>query len=193
MDQPSVSLEQVLAWEPCILGGDDPAGGHTPGLDRIKAGFAGRERVTASDILASDVFDIYEKIWAVTFQDLMSRELGERLVHDLFDFVVLSRWNPVDWPIINEVAAMLKRFAAGADREDLREEVLALRDRTYSPSIPHLLRQRLLDALWLTLPDGSTIRGVDSSASALAEAAASMDQDWTLDILRRAFGGPSGA
>ena len=66
-DLPRVTIDQVMAWEPCGYDGKDNGTNYT--RERVERLFDGREAVNTLDILDLDI-DAADRIWAAAHKDV---------------------------------------------------------------------------------------------------------------------------
>lgn len=81
----SVTIEQVIAWEPCGLHDDDDGKNYTP--DRIDRLFAGREALAARDITALDI-PVEDKLWALLQPEFLTDHQMHELACDFAETVL---------------------------------------------------------------------------------------------------------
>jgi len=87
-----VTIEQIIAWEPCGLHGGDDGTNYTP--QRIECLFAGREALTARDIATLDI-PAADKLWALLHPEFVTdAQMHEAACHYAEAVVHLCGDNP---------------------------------------------------------------------------------------------------
>jgi hypothetical protein len=114
----SITVDELVAHDPCWCDEDDPDDPYNqPGRGRIEEVFAGRERLTALDVLDLPDSEVRydEKIWVVTLPELLSDEAGEALIEDLFEGAV-ANLSDEDRASCGEMIEKVRAFLAGRMR-----------------------------------------------------------------------------
>ena len=81
----SVTIEQVIAWQPCGYDDDDDGENYTP--QRIEMLFDGRESLTARDIAALDI-PKRDVIWALLHKEFVTERQMHILACDFAESIV---------------------------------------------------------------------------------------------------------
>lgn len=83
--KPTVTIAQVIAWEPCGLNGKDDGCNYTPA--RIRQLFAGRDTLTAGDIANLDI-STEDKLWAILRSEFLTSTQLHSLACDFAEHVI---------------------------------------------------------------------------------------------------------
>jgi len=81
----SVTIEQVIAWEPCGIDGDDDGENYTP--QQIRRLFCGRHALTARDIVTLDI-PRDDVVWALLHNEFLTDKQMHLLACDFAESVV---------------------------------------------------------------------------------------------------------